>query len=57
MLARDVTDGDVVPTGAAARKKFGMMLLGIVVFLWVSSNFLTYVRLPYPLALVPALIY
>ncbi|KAA8900175.1 hypothetical protein FN846DRAFT_959402 [Sphaerosporella brunnea] len=32
----------LVPAGAATRRNFGMALLGVVVFLWVSSNFLTH---------------
>jgi len=32
-----------VPTSAMARRNFGMALLGVVVFAWVSSNFLTHV--------------
>ncbi|CCX09990.1 Similar to Uncharacterized vacuolar membrane protein YML018C; acc. no. Q03730 [Pyronema omphalodes CBS 100304] len=32
----------IIPTGERARKNFGMALLGVVVFAWVSSNFLTH---------------
>ena len=35
-------------TTAVSRRNFGLLLLGVVVFAWVSSNFLTHVRPPPP---------
>ncbi|KAI5806983.1 thiamine-repressible mitochondrial transport protein THI74 [Geopyxis carbonaria] len=32
----------IIPTSVRARHSFGMLLLGVVVVLWVSSSFLTY---------------